>query len=603
MELPARKSLNYLIWFVAFVYLTITILNWAPYLSTTTSLIDHDKGHAWLAWAQTDMAYPPLGDPILYDPGNVIPRVALIIPHTVLALVRRFVDPRLTWALAITFGAIALLLVMRWLFRLDGATGPVAVLGALALVLFGDLLRDFPPLTLNQLQSVIHFLTFNPDNLALRFYGFSVEYFSIPYLFLLIAITLRLTKDQVRWGLTRQGLKWWVWIVLCWLLPLVYFYHWLEFAALLVILLPSLWWQGKVTRQWLSRLVFGPGLIVGLGWLVYFVAQNALTNSPAGREYMLAVGLQEARFSIVDWPGLVRYALFLLFTLVFLRPLVRMSVLFQTGLILWAETFLLQNIQLVVGRTIQPLHFGFLGIEIVPLCWACVAIYAWQQLMGSQKIATTLANARPVLNVIAIGAILAALWRVNLGWKLVIADSQLDQNTQSLMQYFARSPETKVFLTDDIRLESNLIFLLSKHSYLPWGALSSVEPMERMQRAVFAWRLLRVSGDPAANSFGQWLQLHSWHLFHMKFGTTLYSSTLFYDPATKPQVLAFNDKSILPAAESRLYDAVKDIAESKYRIDVVIYKGGDPVPACVHNQAVLYSNPQYKVYQAPTHCM
>jgi hypothetical protein len=583
-------------WALIVAYLAVMLFAWAPAWSETT-LYNDDRRHGWLPWSQIQNGSAPWGDPILIDPASSIPRLAVLIPNSSLFLVRRIIDARPTWLLAVALGWVSLALVLRWLFRIDGLSPAAASVGAMVYVALYHLLISLPPLSLNQLRFLLQQASLTFERHLPLFYGPFSQYFTVPYFFLVIGSTL-LTLERLSDG--TKGQRYTAigaWIVLAGCLPLVYFYHWLQYAALLPILLVAAIWTRRATPDQVWALARGPLLAVLGAWSIYYWAQTGLVRTEAGSEYMLAIGLQEYRYWYLEAGTLARAAILVALSITVLRPVYRASILPWIGAGIYIQSILLQNMQIVIGKTIQPSHFDFLNHYAVALIWVSLLAYLaksyWRRI-------------RPLFHkhrmsylgaALALLIIYTSLWHIR-AWSFVVQESRLAPPTRELITYLQEAEQIQVILIDNIQVESNLLFLLSKHSYLPWAGLSTVAPLERMQRAVDAWRLLQPAED-----FESWLVKHSWQLFHMKFGISpSYSSTMWHNPATRSQVIEFKQKHVLPESEAAIYQRVKKQGAIAYRLDAIIYKQGDEIPACVLSQQILFQNAGYIVYQAPATC-
>jgi len=584
-------------WVFISTYLVILLTVWAPHWNHV-SLANEDRRHGWLAWSQISPGYYPWDDPVLSDPVNSIPRLAMLVPNSFLFIVRHWLGPQLTWIFAIAFGWIIFFVIIRKLFILDRLSAPLATILTILYISALPILADLPPLSLNQFTYLIKLaaLRFGYGESWPLFYDSFFSYFSVPYFFGLVALTVHILTHVKEATSQAKFLKA-TWILLCVLMPIVYFFHFVQFVALLPVLLAGLLMTKRVPADHAKVFLIGLFPWACLGWMAYYLWQTSLTSSSTGYEYMLSVGLQEHRSPLYSVGGLFRTGLFLLLALTVFRPIFKKFLVPWISLGIYLEAPLLQNIQVVLGKTIQPSHFGFLNPYAVALLWMGIGIFLWKEYLPN----VIAINSRDRLFVGTVLLIVAvsyhSLWNLT-AWKSVVSKSELSPDTLALFDFLKSSHTLQVFLTNDVELESQILFLDSKNSFLPWGALSIVNPLERMQRAAYAWEVLQPSIP-----FGQWLRVHSWQLFHMKYGAdSMYSSTLWYDPQTHSQILAFNENFVLPEQENKLYLQVQDDSALPFRLDAIIYKEGETLPPCVKDQKVLFMNSSFVIYEPPVYC-
>ncbi len=570
-------------------YFGVMLVNWVPNWTSTT-LHNRDRRHAWLSWAQTYEESTPWGDPILADPSSNIPRLALLVPNSLLFLLSNLVGPKLAWLSAAFFGWLAFFFVIVWLFNLDVRNTPNAVFVSICVISFFSIIISFPPLSLNQLEyikSQATFLSSVTESLPL-FYGSSVRYISIPYFFFSIGLTYYLSGVSEKPKLAIQI----IWIIICSLFPIVYFYHWIQFAGLLPIIFMALIFLGKANWMEIKNRYGWPLILVLVSWLGYFLVQTSITDSISGREYLLSIGLQEHRTKIIEPGIIIRSIMLVAVSVLLLKPLFKEYLLLWVCLGIYIESSVFMNIQVIVGRTIQPSHFGFLNHFAVALFWGGILFALVNKLVYFEKPKNIY-----LMIMLFVFIIYHTAWS-NKVWQSVVDNSQLSSDTKELLEFLMKQPEIQVVLMDDVNLESNILFLLPKRSYIPWGGLSTIDPFERAQRAIDAWILLKPTG-----SFGEWLANHSWQLFHMKYGTSVsYSSSLWHNPETRAEVELFRSAFVIPSSEMYFLDQAEYDNSPHYRLDAIIYGYNDFIPTCVRDEPVLFENAQYVVYHAPAHC-
>jgi hypothetical protein len=577
-------------------YIIVLAAAWAPVWDHVIPA-NKDFRHPWLTWSQTGQAAVPWGDPVLTDPDTTIPRLALIIPNSFLFVVRRVLDPRATWLFAVFFGFAASILAARWLFRVDGASSNVATFGGMAFVVFRGILSQFPPLTFNQLRYVLDELLLTSDSRPL-FYSYSVTYFIEPYFVFSAALTLYVLSNTMAQHTARQRLLVTVlWCVVAAFQPLVYFWHWLLFAGLIPVLCAAMVWSGRASRDRVRRFMLGPFLIVAAVWVVYYIVQSAITASAAGQDYLLTVGYREGRFTQLE-AGVIIRAVLLAAASIFLlaRTPLKKSAALVIGPAIYVESLLLGNMQLLMGRTVQAEHFNSLNTVGVTLFWLTVMIYGWQWLSNRF---VTLTASRLRYSVLVAGCVVMIAYNSAFQmreWQRVIGEANVESETLELLAFFRDHAEIEVILTDDIVLESDILFMLGRRSYLPWGGLSSIHPIERMQRAHDAWQLL-YSAD-SDTSFALWLGTQEFHLFHMKY----LKSTTAYDPETADEARAYRESDVFPEPERAFYNEIDTGSTIHYRLDAIIYRADQPVPGCLMPDALLFTNAAYVVYAAPSSC-
>lgn len=575
-----------------------TVLQWYPDWSHYTHF-NKDSRLAFFSWAQNDGSYP-WEDPVLADPGSSIVRISLLLPNMTAYLVRQWVGPKLAW---LVLGAVAwglTLLIVMWLFRLEGFSRITALVGAAVFIAFQIILADLPPLSPAQLNYLLDHVFLRFDDSMPRFYKTSTEFFYVPHFLFSIALSIYFLSNTF-----PPRKKFWIaalWTVTVGSYPFIYLWSWVEFCAVMPVMIGAILWINRVSWRHLWDSLKYPGAIIGVAWLVYFVVQNALVDSEAGRDYMLTVGLQEARFLFVDKGAVLRIGLFGLVLLILsIKVLKLRSVLLLVTYGVYAASQPLANMQVIVGRTIQPIHFGFRNQEVLTLFWILLGLYSWRWL--TIRYPQLNQRWRPVvlvgLFILAAGYNFA--WNLH-AWDYVQANATLSDDQIEVLQFFDDQPEYKVFLADDIDLESNLIFLESRRTYLPWAQASTVHPVERTQRLYDAWWLLFPTDEV---TFGEWLSSPKWwwHFYNAKYGTgDGYSSTLWFDDETKAQVLSFREDRQFPEPERPYYAQIDTAQTVHYKLDVIVHNVDLPLASCVAAQPVLLANESYVIYAAPRAC-
>lgn len=590
------------------LYVFIVLLVWMPALSQdkVTTLANTDHRHAWLSWAQSSRGIEPWGDPALFDPETNIPRLPLVVPNLLLSVLRYFLDPRIVWLVATVVGWISFALVLNWLFRLCGLSNSASLIGSSTIFWVSGILSNLPPFSLNQVRYILDYLTFSLpfEDKQPPFYGASVEYISVPFFFFTLCMTL-VIFDDIDKGIkaNHHALKKLVWTSCLLLLPLVYFYHWVQLSVILLLL--TLLCVGNTTKRisYVINFICKYLLPVFVGWGIYLGVQIALTSSPTGYDYLLTTGFQEARFLLFEPGAIVRIIVITIVCLLFIPNILKHNRPIQAILLALIFSQFEMNLQILIGRTIQPGHFGFLNGELMSILVIILSNILWRYLIHSTRTAmSVLRIVFRILFLVAFGGVLLnGVIGTFLAWRETSEESSLSTAEQELIEFLNDNPQYMVFLINDIEIESNILFLLSRRSYLPWGALSTIQPRERMERAVIGWKLLSLSR--AEESFGKWLRDHSWHLYHMKYGTSAeYSSTLNFIPKSRPQIILFRETGTLPDEERTLFAELGHTVEVRFRLDIVIYRRGDDLSPCLRESGELFKNSVFIVYAAPRYC-
>lgn len=326
-----------------------------------------------------------------------------------------------------------------------------------------------------------------------------------------------------------------------------------------------------------------------------FLLQNNLSQSVSGRDYLLTAGLQERWDVRVNVGEIIRFVVFAFVGFLFRNTMLRRSVVYWVGVSILLSGIIAGNIQIILGKTIQPTHFSFFAREGFLLLNISLIIFFVNKYVNVRKI-----NRKLIYCALLLSLLYGFFWQVR-AWNLVASRSLLSDDTMELMGFLRNDQDIKVILTRNIDLESNILFNLSKYSYLPWAQLSTVEPEERTARAITAWRLLE---DSERVNFGEFISARSLQLFHLKYGNSDdYSSSLWFQETTHSQIIDFVNKGVLPSEEKVLFEKLLASSIPKFRLDVIIFSKKDAVPACLKDKSeVVFQNSEYIVYHPLKFC-
>jgi hypothetical protein len=583
-------------------YIAALLLSWLPLWDQLT-FEPVDMRSTYFRWSQISEGARPWRDATLIDPGYITPRLQVFLPTLIPFIVRQVLDPKATWLFLIAVGWSATLLSVWWLFREDGFSHNAAALLAIAYIVFEPILGNLP-LSMHQAHFVLRFLTLSFDYYRPIMFQPGSEYISLPFFFALTAFTLHILSSEFeRLPVTRQRILAAVWVVLALLWPLIYFFYWLQFAALLPVLALAMLLTGRTTKQRLWRLArLLP--IVAVGWAIYYMLQTSLLAGEYGAEYLIRLGLQKGRYFYMVPGSAARAILFLIVTLV-LRPILERSLVIWIAVSVQVTSLLFLNLQLITGQTFQTAHFLFLNQEMIALWVLAVLPRLWAWLNTRWPVSQRLMPFQGALLIafLLISAGYNLLWHLR-SWGQVVERSHINPEMAGLLQFFEDHPELRVTLTDNADIQSNLIFLYARYDYLPWGDHSVISAEERMQRLYEGWRLLRP--DESEEQFGAWLNQYPspYRFFSFKYGydSTDYASDLWRNPATRDQVLAFRIDNQFPEPERASYEALNHGDNLSYRLDAIIYPVGRAVPDCIADKPALYQDEYYAIYAAPETC-
>lgn len=590
---------------IIFLTIILIILSWLfpiylafrnTTLSEEISFYNSDHRIAWFQWARIEPGYFPWAEPILLDPSQASPlNLQLLIPNLFLFFINHIVpSPNLTWIAGLSISWLVIIILLTWLFTIQGyRTRDSLILSATSLI-FINVISQIPPLTLLQMQFLINRLFIILDDKTFPYnYGTSVYYFSIPLFILSAILTVKMLS-----AIGQNTPEWkWLWAVTLAMFPFAYFYHAVQLLSLAPVMVLLTFRQHQFKLNQLKELAL-PFIFVGLVWVSFIIFHLLFTgNTTATQEHMLSIGLQVTRKPYLISGVLVRFLIYTLFSLIFYLLGMRNNLVYWMGYTIYGQSILLMNAQVIIGRTIQPHHFILLNPLAVTLMVIGASAYFLKQYAHRFSPAKML-----VMTLLIVVGMSAYNFFYNLrAWNNVKDASRLSDEETELLQFFRENKPLKVILVDNLVIESLLLFENSNRSYLPWATLSIVDPIERMQRIWDAYEILNLQANGI--ELGQWLSTQSWHFFQMKYGTTPgYSSTLFFDPDTRAQVVAFRQDGIITESDLETLEMVEKDNSLHFRLDALILNQGDIPAPCLHGVDPVFYNNQFIVFSFPESC-
>jgi hypothetical protein len=582
-------------------YIAVLLIAWLPDWSLL-SIEPIDLRAQYLFWTQISPGSIPGKETVLIDAGVQAPGLYRLLPAIGPFLVRHILDVKATWLLFVALGWIATFFSIRWLFRLDGFSSTTASLLTMIAIAFKELLSNLPPLSVNQADFVLRQITQTFSYRPLHMFYAGSEYLALPYFLFEVALSLKLLDSRfamMTWAKRIALIGLWTLMTALW--PVAYTYYWLHFVILLGVLMLVLLAMKRTTMKHLLQTLTIPVLIAAISWISITLNQGQFGRTEIGYDYLLRVGLQEGRFFYFV-PGIVvRALLYPALTLLFMRSMLRRSLLLWIVTTIPLASILLGNIQIIIGQTAQPSHFAFLNDEAAMLWWILAGVYLWRRLNIADRAWWQHRAAAVTAAMVLIAVVFNGLWYLRT-WNQIVDRSYIRSETRAVLAYLESHPDLRVILTDDTELQSNILFLLSRYDYVPWGAISVVDSDERMQRLHDAWSLLHPT-DPEA-AFGPWIAGRGAMIFLGKYdaGSEEYGSTIWRNPATRQMAIDFEEKGTIPALEMPAYENIDRSGTIRYRLDAIIYPAGAAVPACLTSDDILFEDTHFVIYAAPDFC-
>ncbi len=542
---------------------------------------NRDAFSYYIQWNRMGDTYNPFIDPVLKDPGHDLLRVPFSFPHFVLGVTTTIFTPFYAYLFWCCVGVLLSYASLLLLARSFGFKNSMAHVVALIHYTLFHLLSQLPPLSGKQWSYVLNAIVVSPN--ALLHFGprqYPHDIFFYPLLCTVMALTLfgikkiKANEQISSWQLT-------LWAVLCALLPLNYLYHWFQFALLLGILLTAgfgfRWWKFKDFFNQYARVSL---IVVGVGmvWGIVILIQNQQLADEEGYRFALMGGLTEARFLLLPTGLLIRIALWSIVVLIVLRftPNAMMLVGFLLGCVI------LLNIQVLVGKTIQPGHWSF-GVD---------RVFAWIVILVGAAIAERYlwSYRQYILTTTWIVVFIFFIAQTFVSWKSFERISRWDHERSEVIGFLKSQPQG-VVLAPEIWLETDILTHTKHYSFLPRGAQSAVSHREQMERLTHAALLLGYSEQ----GFMDWLQIRSVRFFGILYGTDKeFSSSLYYDKTKKQEVIDFTDSHILPSwdrAEINHYIASTDFLTKQ--LDWIVLFTSESMPSVTGE--LVFQNDRYRI--------
>ncbi|MBL7843312.1 MAG: hypothetical protein JNK44_05575 [Cyclobacteriaceae bacterium] len=547
-------------------------------------IVNRDAFSYYIQWNRVSDTANPFGDPVLKDPGHDLVRIPFSFPHLILGLTSTFATPLYSYLIWCCIGVLTAYFSLYLLARAFGFRDLGAHIAAFVHYISFHWLSQLPPLSGNQVNYVAKALKMSEETLL--HFGprqYPHDIFFYPLLFTLLGLTLfGVKKLKAKEPVPIFPLM--VWGGLCLLMPFNYLYHWFQFAALLGILfltgLGLRWW--KLIEFFTQYAKVGLTVsIVGVLWIVIIIFQNSQLSDAEGYRFALMGGLTEARFFLLPSGLLLRVFLWSVIILIILR--FTPNAILLVSFLMACVTLL--NLQVLVGKTIQPGHWSF-GVD---------RIFAWIIILAGASILQKyfkqyqnyfLGGVWFILLFFFIGQSLVS-------WSTFERMSRWDAERSEVIDFLSSQP-SGVVLSSEIWLETDVLIHTSHYSFLPRGAQSAVSHREQMQRLTEAALILGYSPQ----GFVDWLQIRSVRFFGILYGTDKeFCSTLFYDKTRRQEVIDFGAKRLLPSwdwEEINLYMASEDNLNKK--MDWIVQHAEESLPDI--SGEIVFQNSKYRVLRA-----
>jgi hypothetical protein len=535
-------------------------------------------------WSKVAYTLNPLSEAILADPDHDLIRIPFSFPHFLIGLTAAVSNPMFAYLFWCCVGVLMGYFSLLFFARALGFTGNGAVVVALVHYTCFHWLSQLPPLSGKQLSYILDAFKFSHE--PIQHFGprqYPHDIFFYPLLYTLLALTLLGFKKIMRGDAIslKQNL---LWGGLCLLLPLNYFYHWFQFAFALVCVagvgFVLRWWKWNSVWSNYKSTVFIFCLVM-LGWGGLLLFQNSQLADEEGYRFALMGGLTEARFALLPVGLLIRIILWSLIMLIVLKwkPDSVLLVSFLTG------CMVLMNMQLIVGKNIQPGHWSF-GVDRV-FAWIIILTAAWLVRTYAQRWSKQLIHTALVLVLILFG------FQSYFSWRSFESLSHWDTERYEVIAFMKAQPAA-VVLVPEIWLETDILIHTPHFSFIPRGAQSAVSVSEQLERLAHSGFVLGYSKE----GFLKWLHIRSVRFFGMLYGTSKeFSSTLYFTPKFQPEVLEFNSGD-LPEWD---WDVIETYSNSdtslSKKLDWVVlhHEEYQPLP----NDEVVFENKKYIVIKAP----
>lgn len=545
---------------------------------------NRDAFSYYIQWSRMADTFNPLIDPVLKDPGHDLVRIPFSFPHFALGLTSTVITPFYAYLFWCCIGVLLSYVSLVLLARSFGFKDSVAYVVALLHYSLFHLISQLPPLSSKQFSYVQEALILSPQ--ALLHFGprqYPHDIFFYPLLCTLMALTLfGIKKMKAQESISLRHLL--LWGGLSVLLPFNYLYHWFQFAALLGILLlvgtALRWWKitdflGQYARvSWIV-------ISVGIFWVIIILIQNHQLTDEEGYRFALMGGLTEARFFLLPTGLLARIILWSIVVLVLIR--ITPDTVLLVGFLIGCVVLL--NLQLIVGKTIQPGHWSF-GVD---------RIFAWMAILVGAVVVNRYFQSfkSKILKITWVVVLFYFLGQSFVSWKSFERISRWDEERAELIDFLKVQP-AGVVLAPEIWLETDILTHTRHYSFLPRGAQSAVSHREQVERLTHAALMLGYSEQ----GFLKWLRIRSVRFFGILYGTDKeFSSSFYYDKARQKEVVKFTEKGLLPSwdwAEINHYMTSKDFLTKQ--IDWIVLFADEPMP--VVKGDIVFQNDRYRIVQA-----
>lgn len=549
--------------------------------SDTHGLYNTDAFSYHVQWAKVGSTLNPFSEAIVVDPGHDLIRLPFAWPHFLMGLTTNIFNAEVTYLIWCCIGVLATYFSLMFFALALGFNRNHAQLAALLHYTFFHILSQLPPLSGNQLRYIFDCFLLVPENI--QHFGprqYPHDIFFYPLLYSVLALTLfGIKKIRNKDAVKPQHVG--LWLALCWLLPLNYFYHWFQFAFTLcgIVAVGFLlkWWKVEVLKQY--RMVVIAFSAVLIGWACIVLFQNNQLSDAAGYRFALMGGLAEARFLLLPTGLLIRVALWSMVALIALR--FNQNAIFLVVFLIGC--LVLMNMQLIVGKNIQPGHWPF-GID---------RVYGWIAiLLAARAVKNTKPKWIPNLIGIALSCALVffALQTIT-SWQYFEKLSRWSTHRAEVISFLAGQPQASV-LVPELWLETDILIHTPHYSFVPRGAQSALSAEEHLQRLAHAALILGYSRE----GFLEWLHIRSVRFFGMLYATEKeFSSTYYYLPDKRSEVLDFR-KGLLPSWDWKIID---DYLESNdvlnKRLDLIVLHITEAPP---ESEAIIFRNENFVVLRA-----
>lgn len=570
-------------WVFLFLIQIFSVLIYFGFSTSNHGLYNRDAFSYDVQWSNVSKTLNPFGEPVLQDPSHDLVRIPFSFPHFLMGLTAKLTSPVSTYLIWCCLGVLTLYFSLVFFARALGFSKEYAYLAALVHYTWFHLLSQVPPLSGNQLQYILDLLMLQPDNI-LHFgpLQYPHDIFFYPLLYTLLALTL-LGVKKIKAGESitiKQGLTWGG---LCILFPFNYFYHWFQFAFVLGFIVAVgfmlRWWRFRNIKERYPQLGFIFCFVLAAwGGVIFF--QNSQLADEEGYRFALMGGLAEARFFLMPMGLLLRVVLWSAVVLIVLK--VKPDTVLLVGFLLGC--LLLMNMQLVVGKNIQPGHWSF-GVDRI-YGWIAILILASAIRKYGQLWLPKLVPATVLITLVFFIA------QTILSWKHFEKLSRWDDERTEVIAFLNSQP-LSVVLAPELWLERDILVHTPHYSFLPRGAQSAVSHREQMERLTHAALLLGYSKE----GFNDWLHIRGVRFFGMLYGTEKeFSSTLYYDKVKQQEVIDYHAKRLLPSwdwEEVNLYLTSDEFLEKK--LDWIVLHAGEPSPV---EDDIVFQNDRYRVIRA-----